>query len=156
MTCGAQSTAVNPGRDYLASKAPAEATSNGSRSTRPTARATDSSTSLDDGINCSGGGVQFQRSTNGGVTWQSPVNIPNGPVYGTLDVDTNGNVLSAEKETPFIAFVRATRRSEAKPPLLTKNAVNMGGDLGQRRNQWSGTYRHVIPGDRSLRRGHQQ
>ncbi len=25
----------------------------------------------DDGINCSGSGVQFQRSTNGGVTWQS-------------------------------------------------------------------------------------
>ena len=27
----------------------------------------------DDGINCSGGGVQFQRSINGGVTWQSPI-----------------------------------------------------------------------------------
>src|SRR4029453_17876676 len=39
----------------------------------------------DDGINCHGGGVQFQRSTDGGVTWQAPINIPNGPVYGTLD-----------------------------------------------------------------------
>jgi hypothetical protein len=46
----------------------------------------------DDGINCSGGGVQFQRSTNGGVTWQAPINIPNGPIYGTLDVATNGNL----------------------------------------------------------------
>src|SRR6266487_1643249 len=46
----------------------------------------------DDGINCSGGGVQFQRSTDGGVTWQAPINIPNGPVYGTLDVATNGNL----------------------------------------------------------------
>src|SRR5207249_1624579 len=46
----------------------------------------------DDGINCSGGGVQFQRSTNGGVTWQGPINIPNSPIYGTLDVDTNGNL----------------------------------------------------------------
>src|SRR4029077_11102977 len=46
----------------------------------------------DDGINCSGSGVQFQRSTNGGVTWQSPVVIPNSPIYGSLDVDTNGNV----------------------------------------------------------------
>src|SRR4029077_6532071 len=27
----------------------------------------------DDGFNCSGGGVQFQRSTNGGVTWQAPI-----------------------------------------------------------------------------------
>ena len=25
-----------------------------------------------DGINCSGSGVQFQRSTDGGVTWQAP------------------------------------------------------------------------------------
>src|SRR5436309_12965149 len=34
----------------------------------------------DDGINCSGGGVQFQRSTNGGVTWQAPIVVPNGPI----------------------------------------------------------------------------
>jgi hypothetical protein len=31
----------------------------------------------DDGINCSGGGVEFQRSTNGGVTWQSPITLRN-------------------------------------------------------------------------------
>src|SRR6058998_1595935 len=56
----------------------------------------------DDGINCSGGGVQFQRSTNGGVTWQSPITIPNSPVYGTLDVDTNGNVfVGGEGSTTF-------------------------------------------------------
>src|SRR5438876_7655617 len=36
----------------------------------------------DDGINCSGGGVQFQRSTGGGVAGQSPITIPAGPVYG--------------------------------------------------------------------------
>src|ERR1700741_1214916 len=46
----------------------------------------------DDGINCNGGGVEFQRSTNGGVTWQTPIAIPNSPIYGTLDVDTNGNL----------------------------------------------------------------
>ena len=45
-----------------------------------------------DGINCSGGGVQFQRSTDGGVTWQAPITIPNEPTDGTLDVDTNGNL----------------------------------------------------------------
>src|SRR5467141_2989231 len=33
----------------------------------------------DDGINCSGGGVEFQRSTDGGVTWQTPLSIPNSP-----------------------------------------------------------------------------
>src|SRR2546421_2223461 len=46
----------------------------------------------DDGINCSGGGVQFQRSTNGGVTWQKPIVVPHGPADGPLDVDTNGNL----------------------------------------------------------------
>ena len=46
----------------------------------------------DDGANCSGSGVEFQRSTDGGVTWQAPVVIPNEPVYGTLDVDTNGKI----------------------------------------------------------------
>src|SRR6266568_27094 len=46
----------------------------------------------DDGINCSGVGVQFQRSTDGGITWQAPITIPNGTDLGTLDVDTNGNL----------------------------------------------------------------
>src|SRR5437762_6364455 len=45
-----------------------------------------------DSANCFGSGVGFQRSTNGGVTWQSPIAIPNAPIYGTLDVDTNGNL----------------------------------------------------------------
>ena len=45
-----------------------------------------------DGINCSGGGVQFQRSTDGGITWQAPVVIPSGPTDGTLDVDSKGNL----------------------------------------------------------------
>src|SRR6266516_6848230 len=46
----------------------------------------------DDGFNCSGGGVEFQRSTDGGVTWQAPIVVPNGTDLGTLDVDTNGNL----------------------------------------------------------------
>src|SRR5438874_9493069 len=33
---------------------------------------------------CSGG--QFNRSTDGGITWQTPLSIPNSPVWGTLDV----------------------------------------------------------------------
>src|SRR6266699_2483898 len=35
---------------------------------------------------------QFSRSTDGGLTWQSPLSIPNSPVWGTLDVATNGNL----------------------------------------------------------------
>src|SRR6201987_497036 len=44
-----------------------------------------------DGINCSGNGVQFQRSTDGGATWQAPIIIPptnDSPTDGTLDVDS--------------------------------------------------------------------
>src|SRR5437870_8182504 len=46
----------------------------------------------DDGFNCSGGGVEFQRSTAGAATWQAPIVVPNGTDLGTLDVDTNGNL----------------------------------------------------------------
>ena len=35
---------------------------------------------------------QFSRSTDGGVTWMNPINIPSAPVWGTPDVDTNGNL----------------------------------------------------------------
>ena len=36
------------------------------------------------------GGRQFTRSTNGGLTWMNPINIPNSPAWGTLDVDSSG------------------------------------------------------------------
>ena len=38
------------------------------------------------------GGRQFSRSTDGGVTWMDPIIIPNSPIWGTLDVDSNGNL----------------------------------------------------------------
>ncbi len=38
------------------------------------------------GVSCDGG--QFSRSTDGGVTWMTPINIPNDPQLGTLDVDS--------------------------------------------------------------------
>lgn len=38
------------------------------------------------------GGRQFSRSIDGGFTWMNPINVPNSPIWGTLDVDTNGNL----------------------------------------------------------------
>src|SRR6266478_3811374 len=38
---------------------------------------------------------EFNRSLDGGVTWQSPINIPNNPDTGAMDVDTNGNLFLA-------------------------------------------------------------
>ena len=75
----------------------------------------------DDGGNCSGSGVEFQRSTDGGVTWQAPIVVPNGTDIGTLDVDTTVTCLSVARDSaPFIACVQAMRRSEARRQRLTR------------------------------------
>jgi len=86
----------------------------------------------DDGINCSGGGVQFQRSTNGGVTWQSPITIPNSPIYGSLDVDTNGNVyVGGEGSTQFFCERSSNAQIATQTPTFDRSTpVNMGGFLG--------------------------
>ena len=84
----------------------------------------------DDGINCSGGGVQFQRSTNGGVTWQSPITIPNGPVYGTLDVDTNGNLFIGGEGNTFYCVRSSNAQIGGQTPTFDRSTpVNLGGDL---------------------------
>ena len=86
----------------------------------------------DDGINCSGGGVQFQRSINGGVTWQAPVIIPNSPIYSSLDVDTNGNVfVGGEGSNSFICARSSNAQIATQTPRFDQStSVNMGGFLG--------------------------
>jgi len=86
----------------------------------------------DDGINCSGGGVEFQRSTDGGVTWQTPINIPNSPIYGTLDVESNGNLfVGGEGNTTFYCERSSNAQIGGQTPTFDRStAVNMGGDLG--------------------------
>src|SRR5437667_1085274 len=84
----------------------------------------------DDGINCSGGGVQFQRSTNGGVTWQSPITIPNSPVYGTLDVDTNGNLFIGGEGNTFYCVRSSNAQIGGQTPTFDRSTpVNLGGGL---------------------------
>src|SRR5215475_148878 len=84
-----------------------------------------------DGINCSGGGVQFQRSTDGGVTWQSPIVIPNEPTDGTLDVDTNGNLyVGGEGFSTFYCERSSNAQFGGQTPTFDQSTpVNMGGDL---------------------------
>src|SRR5438270_2075412 len=85
----------------------------------------------DDGINCSGGGVQFQRSTDGGVTWQAPISIPQGPVYGTLDVDTNGNLFIGGEGNTFYCVRSSNAQIGGQTPTFDQvTPVNLGGDLG--------------------------
>src|SRR5216110_3540543 len=86
----------------------------------------------DDGINCSGGGVEFQRSTDGGVTWQKPINIPNGPVYGTLDVATNGNLFVGGwfSGTTFYCERSSNAQIGNQTPTFDQvTPVNMGGSI---------------------------
>ncbi len=86
----------------------------------------------DDGINCSGGGVQFQRSTNGGVTWQAPIVVPNGTDLGTLDVDTNGNLFIGGEGFSNFSCVRSSNAQigSQTPTFDRVTQVNMGGSLG--------------------------
>src|SRR5438477_418208 len=72
-----------------------------------------------DGINCAGGGVQFQRSTDGGVTWQSRIVIPQEPTDGTLDVDTNGNlVIGGAGFGPFDCVRSSNAQSGGQTPTF--------------------------------------
>jgi hypothetical protein len=76
---------------------------------------------------------QFSRSTDGGVTWMSPISIPNSPVWGTPDVDTNGNLFiggAANFSSPFYCI----RSSNAQNPGVTPTfdqvtQVDLGGSL---------------------------
>jgi hypothetical protein len=86
----------------------------------------------DDGINCSGGGVQFQRSLDGGVTWQNPISIPNSPTDGTLDVDGNGNLfIGGEGFSTFFCERSSNAQIATQTPVFDQSkSVNMGGSLG--------------------------
>ena len=77
------------------------------------------------------GGRQFSRSTDGGVTWLNPINIPNSPIWGTLDVDSNGNLfIGGDGNTGFSCARSTNAKNGAVTPTFDQNtAVNLGGDL---------------------------
>ena len=75
----------------------------------------------DDGINCSGGGVEFQRSTDGGITWQAPISIPHAPIYGTLDVDTNGNLFIGGEGSTFYCVRSSNAQIGGQTPTFDQS-----------------------------------
>ena len=79
------------------------------------------------------GGRQFTRSTDGGSTWMDPINIPNSPAWGTLDIDSAGNLFigGVNLTTGEIWCVRSTNaKNGAVPPTFDQSArVNLGGDI---------------------------
>ena len=87
---------------------------------------------MNDSANCAFTNAAFQRSTNGGMTWQSPVVLPNSPIYGTLDVDTNGNVFVGgwTGGTGFRCVRSSNAQIAGQTPSFDRNtAVNLGGGL---------------------------
>src|SRR5207253_190091 len=78
------------------------------------------------------GGGLFSRSTDGGVTWMAPINVPNSPVWGTLDVDTNGNLFIGGGN--FGSSFWCVRSSNAQnggvtPTFDQVTTVNLGGSV---------------------------
>jgi hypothetical protein len=79
-------------------------------------------------------GKQFTRSIDGGFTWLNPVNIPNSPSWGTLDVDIIGNLFvgGVNLGTGQIWCARSTNAKVgiATPTFDQNTKVNLGGDIG--------------------------
>src|SRR5262245_17282517 len=79
------------------------------------------------------GGRQFTRSINGGSTWLDPINIPNSPAWGTLGIDSSGNVFigGVNLTTGGIWCVRSTNAKNGAviPTFDRSTAVNLGGDI---------------------------
>jgi len=82
-----------------------------------------------DQANCAGG--LFNRSTDAGVAWETPIDIPNEPIYGTLDVDSNGNLFVGGEGFDFYCARSSNAQFGNQTPVFDQvTPVNMGGDLG--------------------------
>ena len=80
------------------------------------------------------GGRQFSRSTDGGFTWMDPINIPHTPIWGTEDVDTNGNLFIGGVNPNNASQFWCIRSSNAKNASVTPSfdqstVVNLGGNM---------------------------
>ncbi|PYL67362.1 MAG: hypothetical protein DMF20_03710 [Verrucomicrobia bacterium] len=79
------------------------------------------------------GGRQFSRSVNGGLTWMNPINVPHSPAWGTLDVDSNGNLFigGVNLNTGQIWCVRSTNAKNGGviPTFDQSTPINLGGNI---------------------------
>ena len=74
----------------------------------------------------------FNRSTDGGATWQSPLSLPNSAHWGTLDVATNGDLFigGGDGGSSFWC-IRSTnaQNPNVTPTFDQTTTVNLGGGL---------------------------
>lgn len=73
----------------------------------------------------------FNRSTDAGLTWETPINIPNEPIFGTLDVDSNGNLyVGGEGAGGFWCAQSSNAQFGDQTPVFDQNTpVDLGGQL---------------------------
>ena len=78
---------------------------------------------------------QFSRSIDGGVTWQNPLSLPDSPVWGTLDVASNGNLFiggAANFSSPFWCIRSSNAQNPSVTPTFDQSTqVDLGGSLIQ-------------------------
>ncbi len=79
------------------------------------------------------GGRQFSRSTDGGSTWMNPINIPNSPIWGTLDVNSNGDLfiggVNGDSLQNWCVRSSNARNGGITPTFDRATAVNLGGNI---------------------------
>ena len=79
------------------------------------------------------GGRQFSRSIDGGSTWMNPIFLPNSPVWGTPDVDANGNLFigGVNFDTGQIWSLRSSnaKNSAVTPTFDRVVSPQLGGNI---------------------------
>ncbi|MFZ1217725.1 MAG: hypothetical protein WAO00_00460 [Chthoniobacterales bacterium] len=89
------------------------------------------------GASCCFGTRQFSRSIDGGLTWMDPIDIPNRPAFGTLDVDSGGNLFlggfNANTQTYWCVRSSDAKNSKVIPSFDRVTQFNLGGiiDINQ-------------------------
>lgn len=72
----------------------------------------------------------FNRSPDGGGSFQAPYLIPNSPIWGTLAVASDGTVYVAGMSAGVNYVARSTNaKSAGSTPTFTVTAVNLGGSI---------------------------
>lgn len=79
------------------------------------------------------GGRQFSRSTNGGSVWMDPINLPDQPVWGVMDIGLNSELylVGTDGSQPSLRFLRSSnaKNGAVTPSFDMSVFVDMNGDL---------------------------
>ncbi len=83
---------------------------------------------------CQGGVGHFNRSTDGAFNWDPEINVPQDLRWGTLDIDTAGNLYLVGTGTAGIAVVRSSNAQDDTQTVIFDqvNTVDLGGFLDDR------------------------